>query len=118
MTRAWQVVTPVAWAVLGLLAPGLAAQPPATAHPGEYAPADIAYGSRLYDAQCTTCHGSTGDGVGGIDLRSGRFRNAVTDQDLVRVITQGLPGTGMLAFKLDAAEIAGIVAYLRNMNTF
>jgi putative heme-binding domain-containing protein len=87
-------------------------------HPGEYAPADIAYGSRLYDAQCTTCHGANGDGVGGVDLRSGRFRNAVTDQDLVRVITNGVPGTGMLAFKLDAAEIAGILAYLRNMNSF
>ena len=87
-------------------------------HPGEYAPADIAYGSRLYDAQCTTCHGATGDGVGGVDLRSGKFRNAVTDQDLVRVVTSGVPGTGMLAFKLDPSEIAGIIAYLRNMNSF
>ena len=87
-------------------------------HPGEYAPADIAYGSRLYDAQCTTCHSANGDGVGGVDLRSGKFRNAVTVQDLVRVITTGVPGTGMQAFKLDAAEIAGIVAYLRNMNSF
>src|SRR4029077_20072067 len=56
--------------------------------------------------------------VGGVDLRSGRFRNAVTDQDLVRVVTPGIPGTGMLGFKLDASELAGIVAYLRNMNTF
>ena len=88
------------------------------AHPGEYAPADIAYGSRLYDAQCTTCHGANGDGVGGVDLRSGKFRNAVTDQDLTRVITTGIPGTGMQAFKFDPAEIAGIVAYLRNMNSF
>src|SRR4051812_46538354 len=88
------------------------------AHPGEYAPADIAYGSRLYDAQCTTCHGATGDGVGGVDLRSGKFRNAVTDQDLVRVVTTGVPGTGMQAFRLDPSEIAGIVAYLRNMNSF
>lgn len=88
------------------------------AHPGEYAPADIAYGSRLYDAQCTTCHGATGDGVGGVDLRSGKFRNATTDQDLVRVVTTGIPGTGMQAFKFDSAEIAGIIAYLRNMNAF
>ena len=88
------------------------------AHPGEYAPADISYGSRLYDAQCTTCHGANGDGVGGVDLRSGKFRNAVTDQDLTRVITTGIPGTGMQAFKFDASEIAGIVAYLRNMNSF
>jgi cytochrome c len=33
------------------------------AHPGDYAPADIAYRSRLYDAQSTTCHGASGDGV-------------------------------------------------------
>src|SRR4051812_24337670 len=95
-----------------------AAQGPAQSHPGEYAPADIAYGSRLYDAQCTTCHGANGDGVGGVDLRSGRFRNAGTDQDLVRVITTGIQGTGMQAFKFDASEIAGIIAYLRNMNSF
>jgi len=88
------------------------------AHPGEYAPADIAYGSRLYDAQCTTCHGANGDGVGGVDLRSGKFRNAVTDQDLTRVVTTGIPGTGMQAFKFDPSEIAGIVAFLRNMNSF
>ena len=94
-----------------------AAQNPA-AHPGEYAPADIAYGSRLYDAQCTTCHGANGDGVGGVDLQSGKFRNAVTDQDLTRVITTGIPGTGMQAFKFDPSEIAGIIAYLRNMNSF
>ena len=97
---------------------GAAAQPPPTAHPGEYAPTDIAYGSRLYDAQCTTCHGANGDGVGGVDLKSGRFRNAASDQDLTRVITTGIQGTGMLAFKLDPSEITGIIAYLRNMNSF
>jgi putative heme-binding domain-containing protein len=88
------------------------------AQAGDYAPADIAYGARLYDAQCTTCHGANGDGVGGVNLRSGRFRHAVTDQDLLRVISTGIQGTGMLAFRLDAAEQAGIVAFLRNMNTF
>ncbi len=85
---------------------------------GDYAPADIAYGARLYDAQCTTCHGANGDGVGGVDLRSGRFRNAVTDQDLTRVITTGIQGTGMQAFKFDPSELAGIIAYVRNMNSF
>jgi len=69
------------WALLGL------------AGQGDYAPADIAYGARLYDAQCTTCHGANGDGVGGVDLRSGRFRTAVTDQDLTRVILTGIEGT-------------------------
>jgi putative heme-binding domain-containing protein len=91
---------------------------PAAALPSVYTPADIAYGGRLYDAQCTTCHGANGDGVGGVDLRSGKFRNGATDQDLVRVITNGIPGTGMQAFKLDSAEITGIIAFLRNMNAF
>jgi cytochrome c oxidase cbb3-type subunit 3 len=109
---------PVALALVIAAPRGASAQPPPTAHPGEYAPADIAYGSRLYDAQCTTCHGANGDGVGGVDLKSGRFRNAASDQDLTRVITTGIPGTGMLAFKLDPSEIAGIIAYLRNMNSF
>jgi putative heme-binding domain-containing protein len=86
--------------------------------PGEYAPADIAYGARVYDAQCTTCHGANGDGVGGVDLRSGRFRNATTDQDLVRIVTTGIPGTGMQGFKLDAAELTGIIGFLRNMTSF
>jgi putative heme-binding domain-containing protein len=112
-------------ALLGLAIAGprvavrVVAQAPAdAAHPGEYAPADIAYGARLYDAQCTTCHGATGDGVGSVDLRSGKFRNAVTDQDLTRVIVNGIRGTGMLAFKFDPSELAGIIAYLRNMNSF
>src|SRR5215471_8925766 len=114
MTGRLAVTLVVSLALAGLLR----ARPSAQSHPGEYAPADIAYGSRIYDAQCTTCHGANGDGVGGVDLRSGRFRNAVTDQDLTRVITSGLPGTGMLAFRFDAAETSGIVAYLRNMNAF
>jgi len=84
----------------------------------EYAPADIAYGARIYDAQCTTCHASNGDGVGGVNLKSGRFRNAATDQDLMRVVSNGINGTGMLGFKFDPSELAAIVAYLRNMNSF
>jgi cytochrome c oxidase cbb3-type subunit 3 len=92
----------------------VAAQNPA----GEYTQADMAYGARLYAAQCATCHGPNGDMVGGVDLKSGKFRNATTDQDLTRVIANGFPGTGMPAFRFDGAEFAGIIAYLRNMNTF
>src|SRR5439155_6261956 len=33
---------------------------PAAALPAVFTPADIAYGARLYDAQCTTCHGANG----------------------------------------------------------
>ena len=112
------ITRPQAVAAQNPLAQNPAPGNPAASLPAVFTPADIAYGVRLYDAQCTTCHGANGDGVGGVDLRSGKFRNGPTDQDLVRVITNGIPGTGMQAFRLDASEVAGIVAYLRNMNSF
>jgi putative heme-binding domain-containing protein len=121
MPRATPFIPPLLLAAAGLLWAGAAmaaAQNPAPAHGGDYAAADIAYGAALYDAQCATCHGANGDGVGGIDLRSGRFRHAATDQDLMRIVANGIPDTGMLGFKFDAAELTGIVAYLRNMTGF
>jgi len=85
---------------------------------GDYGPADIAYGARLYTTHCAQCHGATGDSVGTVNLRSGKLKNASTDQQLMALLASGIPGTGMPAFKFDNAEQAGIVAYLRNMNTF
>ena len=87
-------------------------------HPDDYPRADIEYGARLYAEHCFGCHGGSGDGVAGVDLRSGKFRNATTDPQLRTVITNGFPNAGMPAFKLDPTELTGIVAYLRNMNTF
>jgi putative heme-binding domain-containing protein len=87
-------------------------------HPDDYVRADIEYGARLYAEQCTTCHGESGDGVTGVDLRSGKFKNAVTDPQLRTVITNGFPNSGMPAFKFNPAELTGLVAYLRNMGTF
>ena len=93
------------------------AQNPAQDHAGQYAQADIVYGLGLYTAQCATCHGAEGASVGNVNLRTGRFRRATTDQELTRLITNGIPGTGMPPFKFDSAELAGVVAYLRNMNS-
>jgi putative heme-binding domain-containing protein len=84
-------------------------------HDSQYSDADIAYGAMLYASKCVTCHGSQGDGIGGVNLRSGKFRNVVTDRDLERFIRGGSPA-GMPAFVLDNADMAGIIAYLRNMN--
>jgi putative heme-binding domain-containing protein len=86
-------------------------------HDAQYPDADIAYGLSIYTARCVTCHGPQGDGVGGIDLRSGTFRSASTDQELARFIRAGSQA-GMPAFALDNSDMAGIIAYLRNMNSF
>jgi cytochrome c oxidase cbb3-type subunit III len=84
-------------------------------HDGQYAEADIKYGATVYAARCVTCHGAQGDAIANVDLRAGRFRTAVIDRDLERVIRNGTPA-GMPAFALDNAEMAGVIAYIRNMN--
>ena len=100
-------------------APAVAQQQPAAQHAGEYSQADIQAGSVVYALQCSQCHGPTGDQVGGIDLRSGRFRNNVTsDDDLRRIITNGIPNTSMPGRKLAPAELTAVVAYVRNMRDF
>jgi cytochrome c oxidase cbb3-type subunit III len=82
-------------------------------HGAQYSQADIAAGYRLYTTQCVQCHGALGDGISGVDLRRGVFRRATSDEDLGRVITNGVPGAGMPPFKLEPAELTGVIAFIR-----
>jgi putative heme-binding domain-containing protein len=122
--RARPLLTGCLLAAAGLasvLAVGAAAaqQPQPAQHAGEYSQADIQAGSVVYALQCSQCHGPTGDQVGGIDLRTGRFRhNVANDDDLRRIITNGIQGTSMPGRKLAPAELTAVVAYVRNMRDF
>ena len=83
-------------------------------HPGQYDRADIETGSRLYGTQCVACHGPNGDMIAGVDLRRGRFKTAVTDADLVRVLANGRPDAGMPSFGgLQPREMTGVIAFIR-----
>jgi putative heme-binding domain-containing protein len=101
-----------------LFAGCLAASAPLPVAAQTYAPADIQYGARLFNQQCTVCHGSTGDFVSGVDLRANRFKRSSSDNDLRNVISNGVPGTGMPPLKFDPPELTAIIAYLRNMRDF
>jgi putative heme-binding domain-containing protein len=103
-----------AFALLAVVPGRLEAQFPS----GKYGQADIQFGSRVFAAQCVVCHGSAGNLVAGVDLRSGRFSRASNDGNLMALITTGIPGTAMPAFSFTPSELTGIVAYLRNMRDF
>src|SRR3954464_4450448 len=60
-----------------------------------FLPAEVEAGGRLYLANCTGCHGPEGDGVAGINFGQGKFRRGTTDEDLVRIVVGGLPGTAV-----------------------
>ncbi len=76
---------------------------------------DIDDGGRVFRNTCANCHGPDGDEVAGIDLGRGVFRRARTDQDLVQIIRNGVPGTAMPASDMPVAQAEQIVSYLRSV---
>jgi cytochrome c oxidase cbb3-type subunit III len=75
---------------------------------------DIEDGGRVFRQSCANCHGPDGNEIAGIDLGRGVFKTAKTDDDLVRIIQKGLPGTPMPATNMSAEQAKRVVAYLRS----
>lgn len=80
-----------------------------------YTPADIENGGQIYQANCTGCHGPDGDGVPSIALGSGKFRRGTTDDEIVKIILGGIPGTAMPPSAFSEGQAGTIVAYLRSL---
>ena len=109
------IIAALAFTVLTGLEPRLGAQPPGRGGGRGRATPDpnLENGARIYAETCYRCHGD-GDQVAGVDLRRGQFRHATTDDDLRKLIRNGVPGTAMPANDLSAYELASVVAYLRS----
>ena len=82
-----------------------------------YRASDADAGATLYASNCSICH-ADGQGVPGVDLRSGQFRHASTDEDLIAVIQNGIPGTAMPGHRFTATELTGLVAFIRTMRDY
>lgn len=80
-----------------------------------YTAASIADGGRLFRANCVVCHGPEGDMVQGVDLGHGKFRRASSDEGLIKIIQNGIPGTAMPPHTMTDFQAGTIVAYLRSM---
>jgi mono/diheme cytochrome c family protein len=75
---------------------------------------DIEDGGRVFRQSCANCHGPDGNEIPGIDLGRGVFKTAKTDEDLVRIIQKGVPGTPMPATNMSDEQAKRVVAYLRS----
>src|SRR6266567_590768 len=58
-------------------------------------PEDLARGQRMFEAQCSRCHGFDGTGGFGPTLRTARLRRAPDDSALLNVIRFGVVGSAM-----------------------
>jgi mono/diheme cytochrome c family protein len=91
----------------------------------------IATGKELYANYCAACHGETGDGNGPAarfvypkprNFREAKFRLVTTtnrvpsDDDLLRVLEHGMPGSAMFSFAhLAEPDRRALVAYVRQL---
>jgi DMSO reductase family type II enzyme heme b subunit len=116
-----------------LIIVGLALLLPSSAVANEPA-AQTAPGQQIYEERCAACHGLEGDGAGPgaerLDPRPRDFRRGwykirttasgqlPTDDDLVRVIANGMPGTTMPGWQgvLNDSEIRAVAAYLKGFS--
>jgi putative heme-binding domain-containing protein len=74
-------------------------------------------GKRIFASSCASCHGLDGRGAErGPDISGRREIQRLSDKALLRIVEQGVPGTGMPSFRLlGASGIQAVVLYLRSL---
>ena len=96
------------------------------ANPVTSSASSIAAGKKLFDAQCTTCHGptGTGDGKGGQmlkppppDLTDATWNHGSSDGEIFVVIRDGVQKTGMRAYgsRIATNDIWNLVNYVKTL---
>ncbi len=116
-----------------LLPPSLAAQDQAAPAPRDEVQAR---GKAIYQKWCAECHGETGAGDGAaatrmlpqprdftratFQVRTTASGELPTDDDLRRVVDEGMPGTAMPGWKarLSPADRDAVIAYLKTFSAF
>jgi len=83
-----------------------------------FTPDDIANGGQLYRNNCLSCHGPSGDTISNAPVMNGKFRRGNSDEELTRLIRNGISGTAMAAQpSITEGQAMNIVGFLRSVAT-
>ena len=93
----------------------LLAQAPEVRNP-RISPADIAAGARIFRAQCSLCHNIDGSGAAGSDLTPPGLIQRLSDGDLFRIISLGIPGTDMYPHRFSDRRVWQTAAFVRTLS--
>lgn len=106
-------VLALAIALLGAAAAPAVAQTPA---PANGAAPDEARTVELYKQTCLACHMADGNAaMEPMNFVDGKWRHGSSIKDIVKVISEGIPGTAMMPFKtrFNEQEILALAKYVR-----
>jgi putative heme-binding domain-containing protein len=78
-------------------------------------PPDLDAGRKIFESQCTLCHGQTGGGGRGPALNRPKLNRAPDDEALRRVISDGIDPEMPGAWQLHPREVASVAAYVRSL---
>ncbi len=89
-------------------APGAA--PAAAAATAAAGPPNVQHGQDIFTTACSTCHGETGQGAGG--LGGPALTHTLTRDAIVTVVTHGRNQMPAFGSALDAQDLNDLVAYV------
>ena len=74
-------------------------------------------GKAVFAGYCASCHGQVGEGGIGPNLTDEYWLHGNTTENLVAVVTDGVPAKGMVAWKsiLNPKKIRDVVAYIQTL---
>ncbi|MBU1493012.1 MAG: cytochrome c [Actinobacteria bacterium] len=81
----------------------------------------VEQGGRLFEIQCTGCHGLQGRGGSAPALNSQQFLTGASDAQISSLIAVGIPGSPMAAYSLDhggpltSEQIESLAVFLRSL---
>jgi cytochrome c oxidase cbb3-type subunit III len=82
-----------------------------------YSNVSLEAGRRVYNGSCAGCHGLDGSGSDkAVNISGGAKVRQLSDSQLAAIISDGVPGTGMPAFRnLSETETRAVVGYVRSL---
>jgi cytochrome c oxidase cbb3-type subunit 3 len=74
-------------------------------------------GKRLFEAQCSLCHGQGGGGGRGPSLLKPKLGKAPDDATLAKVIAEGIQPEMPGAWQLNPKEVTAVASYVRSLGS-
>lgn len=105
-------------AAISLAAEDHPASPSTNSAPGK-ATADsdpLAGGREIFKTHCSVCHGPHGEGGKGPTLAQPDLPRARDEASLLKIVSQGIPGTEMPPAHLEPQELQSVAHYVRSLS--